>query len=287
MPGPNQDPHSLKRTQHGCRYKQLRHYFIIQMEGSNKEKIIKHLSNTTSNVKLDNTITKPDAKKVINAVATILHSQMVEDAANPKKIDEKSDLFFFSEEKYILERPEEYNESRKALLREMPTIDSIAEFMNALYECGQFSIECCVVCLVYINRFISITEMPLQPTNWRPLVLCALLEAQKVWDDRYLSNADFAYIYPFFKNEEVNKLELKFLELIEYNVNVKQNVYVRYYFELKTLFKADENFPLTPLTQEKAQELQATAKKVETDGKQRSATMNMGQQGSKAKLVLS
>jgi signal recognition particle subunit SEC65 len=129
----------------------------------NHEAIVKKLSNTTSTVKLDNTITKPDAKKIINAVATILHSQMVEDQANPRHIEEKSDLFYFSEEKYILERPEEYNESRKALLREMPTIESIAEFMNALYECGQFSIECCVVCLVYINRFISISEMPLQP----------------------------------------------------------------------------------------------------------------------------
>lgn len=252
-----------------------------------KEKIIKKLSNTTSTVKLDNTISKPDAKKIINSVATILHSQMVEDSAMPRKIDENSDLFFFSEEKYIKERPEEYNESRKALLREMPTIESIAEFMNALYECGQFSIECCVVCLVYINRFISISEMPLQPTNWRPLLLCSLLVAQKVWDDRYLSNADFAYIYPFFKNDEVNKLELKFLEFIEYNVNVKQNVYVRYYFELKSLFKTDENFPLQQLTVDKAREMEATAKKYETDSRKKSATMNLNDKKTKAPLILS
>lgn len=253
----------------------------------NKEAIIKKLSNTTSTVKLENTITKPDSKKLIHAVATILHSQMVEDAVTPRKIDENSDLFFFSEEKYIKERPEEYNESRKALLREMPTIESIAEFMNALYECGQFSIECCVVCLVYINRFISISEMPLMPTNWRPLLLCALLVAQKVWDDRYLSNADFAYIYPFFKNDEVNKLELKFLEYIEYNVNVKQNVYVRYYFELKSLFKNDENFPLSQITQEKAQQIEATSKKVEQDAKKKSATMNLNDKKTKAPLILS
>lgn len=252
-----------------------------------KEKIIKKLSNTTSTVKLENTISKPDAKKIINSVATILHSQMVEDSATPRKIDENSDLFFFSEEKYIKERPEEYNESRKALLREMPTIESIAEFMNALYECGQFSIECCVVCLVYINRFISISEMPLQPTNWRPLLLCSLLVAQKVWDDRYLSNADFAYIYPFFKNDEVNKLELKFLEFIEYNVNVKQNVYVRYYFELKSLFKTDDSFPLQQLTVEKAKEMEATAKRYEVDARKKSATMNLNDKKSKAPLILS
>jgi hypothetical protein len=49
--------------------------------------------------------------------------------------------------------------------------------------------------------------MPLQPTNWRPLVLYSLLVAQKVWDDRYLPNADFAFIYPFFVTEDINKLE--------------------------------------------------------------------------------
>lgn len=65
-------------------------------------------------------------------------------------------------------------------MRETPTIEGITEFIKALYECAQFSTECCIICLVYINRIISFTEMPLQSTNWRPLILCALLVAQKV-----------------------------------------------------------------------------------------------------------
>lgn len=77
------------------------------------------------------------------------------------------------------------------------------------------------------------------------MVLCSLLVAQKVWDDRYLSNADFAFIYPFFVTEEINKLEQKFLELIQYNVTVKSNLYAKYYFELRNLFKDNEkDFPL-------------------------------------------
>ena len=43
--------------------------------------------------------------------------------------------------------------------------------------------------------------MPFKATNWRPLVLSALLIGQKVWDDKNLSNADFAFIYPFFTTE--------------------------------------------------------------------------------------
>jgi len=76
-----------------------------------------------------------------------------------------------------------------------------------------------------------------------------------VWDDKYLSNADFAFIYPFFITEEINKLEQKFLELLQfvilieisnkvwirYNVTVKSALYAKYYFELRTLFKNEVN----------------------------------------------
>ena len=108
--------------------------------------------------------------------------------------------------------------------------------------------ECCIICLIYINRLIAFTEIPLQPTNWRPLVLCSLLVAQKVWDDRYLSNSDFAFIYPFFMTDQLNRLEKKFLELIQYNVTVKSSLYAKYYFELRALFKENEKeYPQVPI----------------------------------------
>lgn len=136
-------------------------------------------------------------------------------------------------------------------------MENIFEFMKALYDCAQFSPECCIICLVYINRLIAFTEMPLQPTNWRPLILCSLLVAQKVWDDRYLSNADFAFIYPFFVTDEINKLEQKFLELVQYNVTVKSNLYAKYYFELRALFKDNEKeFPLKPIDEREAKKLE-------------------------------
>lgn len=60
--------------------------------------------------------------------------------------------------------------------------------------------------------------------------------SQKVWDDKYLSNADFAYIYPFFDAEQLNTLEMKFLEMIQYNLFIKGSLYFKYYLELKTVF---------------------------------------------------
>lgn len=177
---------------------------------------------------------------------------MQEDKESGKEIPKGSDLHFFSEEKYIEEKPEEFDDSRRALLRECPTVENIFDFMKALYDCAQFSPECCIICLVYINRLIAFTGMPLYPTNWRPLILCSLLVAQKVWDDKYLSNADFAFIYPFFVTEEINKLEQKFLELLQYNVTVKSSLYAKYYFELRALFKNENEFPVVPLDNESA-----------------------------------
>jgi hypothetical protein len=234
---------------------------LQQVSIKQEEEKVDMKSSTTSSIMAANTITKPNINSMIQAVATIFQSQMSEDSGKGTKVLEDSDLYFFSEEKYISEKPEAFDEQRLALLRETPTVENIYEFMHALYECAQFrylltsskltlfSPECCVICLIYINRLIAFTSNPLHPTNWRPLVLCSLLVAQKVWDDRYLSNADFAFIYPFFTTEEVNKLEQKFLELIQYNVTVKASLYAKYYFELRTLYKdTDKELPMTPLS---------------------------------------
>ena len=185
------------------------------------------------------------------------------DEIGAEQVEESSELYFFSEEKYIKENPASFDEERIALLRTAPTADSIFDFLKALYECAQFSPECCIICLVYVNRLIAFTGLPLHPTNWRPLVLSSLLVSQKVWDDRYLSNSDFAYIYPFFTTEEINKLEQKLLELIQFSVTVKSSLYAKYYFELRALFKENAaEFPLQPLDKVKAEELEGRSSHV-------------------------
>ena len=72
----------------------------------------------------------------------IIHAQMIEDQCEGNKIDEESDLFFFSEEKYIKFKPESFDANRIELLRETPKVENINEFIKALYDCAQFSPEC-------------------------------------------------------------------------------------------------------------------------------------------------
>jgi len=112
--------------------------------------------------------------------------------------------------------------------------------------------------------------MPLLPTNWRPLVLLSLMIAQKMWDDKYLSNADFSYIYPFFDTKQVNMLEMKFLELIQYNTHIKFSIYTKYYLELKSL--VPEDFPLKPMDVFTSCKLEKQSKNMENNLKKNAKT---------------
>lgn len=193
-------------------------------------------SNSTSSIFISSTINCPNVKVIIKAVSTILQSQLIEDMQLGKTVSSSSDLFYFSEEKYIKESPHSFDEQKIELIKKTPSNEEIHDFIEALYNCAQFSPECCILCLIYINRIIALTGISLQPTNWRPLTLVSLMISQKVWDDKYLSNADFAYIYPFFDSQQLNDLEIKFLEMIQYNVFVKGSLYFKYYLELKCVY---------------------------------------------------
>ena len=200
-----------------------------------KAKYHEFKSSSTSNIFLNSTISSPNVKNMIKAVATILQSQLNEDMNLGKTISKKSDLYFFSEEKYIDEYPQYFDKQRIENIKKIPTLDDMINFIEALYNCVQFSSECCIISLIYINRIIALTGLSLQTTNWSPLVFVSLMISQKIWDDKYLSNGDFSYIYPFFEKSQLNILEMKFLEMIQYNVYVKLSVYMTFYLELKTL----------------------------------------------------
>ena len=62
------------------------------------------------------------------------------------------------------------------------------------------------------------------------------------------------YISSFSSNE----LEREFLHLLQFNTNVPQSVFVKYYFELRTLAEANDlAYPPEPLTRERALKLEA------------------------------
>ena len=56
-----------------------------------------------------------------------------------------------------------------------------------------------------------------------------------MWDDTGSSNAEFANAVRVFSLKDVTFLEARFLDLIEYNLNVSRQLYTTCYFELRDL----------------------------------------------------
>lgn len=134
----------------------------------------------------------------------------------------------------------------------------IYRFLRTLFTAAQLTAECAIVTLVYLERVLSYGELDLCPSNWRRLVLGAVMLASKVWDDQAVWNVDFCQILRDITVNEMNELEREYVQLLQFNVNVASSIYAKYYFDLRQI--ANENqisFPDELLTKEKAIKLEA------------------------------
>ena len=83
-------------------------------------------------------------------------------------------------------------------------------------------------------------NVPLTAQTWRPVLMCALLLAHKVWQDHACWNIEFTQVYPQFSLNAINRLEKRFLERINWQLSIKQSLYAQYYFALRSVTeKAD------------------------------------------------
>jgi len=121
------------------------------------------------------------------------------------------------------------------------------------------STECNIIALVYVNRAIALSGMPLGAYNWRPVVLVSMILAQKVWDDKSLRASCFAQICPEYSKEQIKKYEIFFLRILQYSGLVTRALYTRYYFELRDLYERVNTgslFPLKALSVSEAKRLE-------------------------------
>jgi hypothetical protein len=61
----------------------------------------------------------------------------------------------FDEDNYLKEKKRMLKGSLLEKFSKKPTAEDIEKFMTALYECAEYSPECNVLCLLYINRMIA------------------------------------------------------------------------------------------------------------------------------------
>jgi hypothetical protein len=63
-------------------------------------------------------------------------------------------------------------------------VDDIYALLHRLFLAAALSAECAIIALVYVKRLIAYTRLALHASNWKRIVLGAVLMASKVWDDQ-------------------------------------------------------------------------------------------------------
>ncbi|KAL3779301.1 hypothetical protein ACHAWO_006846 [Cyclotella atomus] len=118
-----------------------------------------------------------------------------------------------------------------------PSTDEIYDFAHQLFKKVQLSSECSIVCLIYVEKLMEVAKVPLVASTWRPIFMCGLLLASKVWQDLSSWNIEFASVYPQFSLEAINRLEVQFLKAIKWDLYISSSLYAKYYFALRSLLE--------------------------------------------------
>ncbi|XP_061695986.1 cyclin-Y-like isoform X2 [Syngnathoides biaculeatus] len=201
----------------------------------------------------ENTVTRPHLKYTIKCVALAIYYHIKNRDDNGMPL-----LDIFDERLHPLSRsrqvPADYD-------RRDPEQRQVYCFVRTLFCAAQLRSECAIVMLVYLERLLTYAEISMSPGTWRRMVLGAVLLASKVWDDQAVWNVDYCHILKDMAVADMNNLERHFLELVQFNINVPSSVYVKYYFDLRSLSEANSlSIPLEALSHHKAQKLEAISR---------------------------
>uniref|UniRef100_A0A6B2LEK4 Cyclin N-terminal domain-containing protein n=1 Tax=Arcella intermedia TaxID=1963864 RepID=A0A6B2LEK4_9EUKA len=202
---------------------------------------------------MTNAMSAPDVDEIIICLSRALHWNIKNmEAKEPKRFKD-----IFSEEKYPLG-------DGKTDFSQSPDVEEVMDFLYTLFNAQDLSAECGVMATAYIERLIKLTGITLHASNWRRIVLGALILSSKVWEDLAVWNVDFISVFPNLKIQDLNLLEREYLCSLQFTVSLTASVYAKYYFELRKLSdRTEEFFPLKPLDQKNASLLEAKSKGLE------------------------
>lgn len=151
-----------------------------------------------------------------------------------------------------------------------PEEEEIYNFCKNVIARSRMEKEVSILCLIYMERFIEKTGIYVSEKNWKKLLFMCLILASKVWDDESYENVHFAQVFSIISLREINSMEMIFLSMIDYEVNIKNSDYARYYFVMRAFSqKNNRSFPLKPLDVDVVMKLQHNSNSAENNLKEK------------------
>ena len=185
------------------------------------------------------TISRPNFRDALRRVAMIIRQHVVKIEQRFQNTSTKKSLFrqsmrdLFQEDNFLtplykctmvrvpMARPGVvYAMKKKITKHTIPSETEIYDFAHQLFKSVQLSSECSIVCLIYVERLMESAKVPLMASTWRPIFMCGLLLASKVWQDLSSWNIEFATVYPQYSLDSINKLEVLFLKQIKWDLYI-------------------------------------------------------------------
>jgi len=185
------------------------------------------LSADSATAKMITTMENADIDAILVAVAAVIHAYTTEASSNTNASKGNCSTAF-NEDRYPIDGTE--------LWRAIPSVVSVEAFLRTVTVALELDESSLVIALILIERALQASPgalLILSARNWRPLVLMAIAIASKVVYDEKVFLADYRDQLPQYCLSAAPTQERAFLELINFNTNVRRGQYAKYYYALE------------------------------------------------------
>ena len=117
--------------------------------------------------------------------------------------------------------------------KKIPSV-SIKSYLERLAKYSKIENNTLLLILIYIDKVCDINKIRLNYFNIHKMILGGMLVAIKYNEDDYFSNSFYAKVGGVSKSE-IDVLEYEFLVLIEFNLYVSDDLFLKYYDYIKNV----------------------------------------------------
>ncbi|CAA0815530.1 Cyclin-U4-1 [Striga hermonthica] len=96
---------------------------------------------------------------------------------------------------------------------------SIQQYIDRIFKYSCCSSSCFIIAYIYLDRFVQRANLCLTSRNIHRLLITSVMVAAKFMDDKFFNNAYYARVGGV-TTSELNKLELKFLFGVDFQLHV-------------------------------------------------------------------